>query len=61
MRNLRMEGVAVAKAGGGPSAEMLLKEALSELRGGERDVGGMMDEEEGLTLASLGVMLAHEG
>lgn len=61
-RNLRMEGVAVAKAGGGSSAEMLLKGALSELRkGGGRDTEGRMDEEEGLLLAALGGLLAHEG
>ncbi|CAN0296932.1 unnamed protein product [Ectocarpus fasciculatus] len=63
-RNLRLEGIAVAMAGDPPSAEMLLRAALRELRaegGGGREGGGGALEEEGLTLAALGSLLAQRG
>ncbi|CAM9780067.1 unnamed protein product [Ectocarpus sp. 4 AP-2014] len=65
-RNLRLEGIAVAMAGDPPSAEMLLRAALRELRvegGGDRvgRGGGGAVEEEGLTLAALGSLLAQRG
>lgn len=66
-RNLRLEGIAVAMDGDRPSAEMLLRSALKELRagggsgGGARGAGGSRDEEEGLALAALGSLLAQEG
>ncbi|CBJ49219.1 expressed unknown protein [Ectocarpus siliculosus] len=65
-RNLRLEGIAVAMAGDPPSAEMLLRTALRDLRvgggGGRVDGGGGgAVEEEGLTLAALGSLLAQRG
>lgn len=68
-RNLRMEGIAVAMAGDRSSAELLLKAALREVRGGGGDGSGtgsaagsgVSKEEEGLALAALGSLLAQEG
>eukprot|EP00752_Nemacystus_decipiens_P013903 g12341.t1 len=69
-RNLRMEGVAVAMAGDRSSAELLLRAALKEVRGGggasgsgvgSAAGGGDSKEEEGLALAALGSLLAQGG
>ncbi|CAM9612394.1 unnamed protein product [Ectocarpus sp. 12 AP-2014] len=65
-RNLRLEGIAVAMAGDPPSAEMMLRAALKELRvegdgGRVGGGGGGAVEEEGLTLAALGSLLAQRG
>ena len=57
----RMQAVGVAMAGDGSSAEILLRGGLQELRAG-LGVGGMSsekEEEEGLTQAALGSLLAQ--
>lgn len=62
-RNLRMEGIAVARAGDPSSAESLLRGGLSEVQGGTDGKGGSggSEEGEGMLLAALGGLFAQQG